>query len=138
VIESTAPPTILAIDDDLGLLMCLGLVLTEAGLQVVPSVSTEEALALAEELNLHPDLLVANAELLRDQPALDGIISRSRQPGRAVAIVSAGETAAPRLPAGLVGAGLLQRPLDPAAPPREEWLGVVRRALAGSHTGEAA
>lgn len=58
-------PTIMVVDEDLGLICRLGKILAEAGYQVVPAFNSRQAASLIEKLHITPDLVIANLSLIK-------------------------------------------------------------------------
>ena len=53
-------PTVMVVDEDLGLICRLGKILGEAGYQVIPALNSRQAASLMERLRITPDLVIAN------------------------------------------------------------------------------
>jgi DNA-binding NtrC family response regulator len=63
--EPLVGPTIMVVDEDLGLICRLGKILGEAGYQVVPALNSRQAASLIEKLRITPDLVIANLSLMK-------------------------------------------------------------------------
>jgi len=62
--EPLGGPTVMVVDEDLGLICRLGKILAEAGYQVVPALNSRQAASLIEKLCITPDLVISNPSLL--------------------------------------------------------------------------
>lgn len=57
---------VLVVSDDIGPVLWIGQLLTEAGFLAIPALNCQQAVSFAADLNLHPDVVVIN-------PALPGV-----------------------------------------------------------------
>jgi len=58
-------PTVMVVDEDLGLICRLGKILAEAGYQVIPALNSRQAASLMERLRITPDLVIVNPSLMK-------------------------------------------------------------------------
>ncbi len=79
VTESAHSPVVLIVDEDLGFVWWLGQIFSQAGCQVVPTLSPDQTLSLSRDLNLKVDLLVVNPELAGISEMIQAL-SSSRRP----------------------------------------------------------
>jgi len=116
---------ILVLDDDLGFVMWLGRILTEAGFLAMPASTSQEATAIVEECRFPKvDLLIANFELAGSRD----LVQKLGSLGKKFRLIGIGEAVA-------AGAGrrkiraTLDRPRGRSPLSPERYLETVRRVL---------
>src|ERR1035438_1181831 len=77
VAETSRAPVVLIVDEDLGFVWWLGQLFSQAGCQVVPTLSSEQSVSLLRDLNLKVDVIVVNPELAGVAEMIRGLSSRS-------------------------------------------------------------
>jgi hypothetical protein len=58
-------PTVVVVDEDLGIVCRFGKILAKAGYQVIPASNSRQAASLIEKLSITPELVIANPGLLK-------------------------------------------------------------------------
>jgi hypothetical protein len=123
VMEPSRTPVVLIVDEDLGFVWWLGQIFSQAGCQVVPTLSPEQMVALTRDLNLKVDLIVVNPEL-SGVPEMLQALTTARYP-KIVAIRSHDSVDGCSLNADAT----LERPSGWGPVSEKEWLGCVRRLV---------
>jgi DNA-binding NtrC family response regulator len=121
--EPSRTPVVLIIDEDLGFVWWLGQIFSQAGCQVVPTLNTEQMVALTRDLNLKVDLIVVNPEL-SGVPEMLQALTKARSP-KIVAIRNHDSD----LGSALNADATLERPSGWGPVSEKEWLGCVRRLV---------
>ena len=122
-VRAPAALTVLIIDDDLGFVLWLGELFTEARCRALPALSCQEAVARIEQLGIEPDFIVLNPHL----PGVSEMLQRYIQALRHFKIVT---IAPPPVLSVLTSAhAMLERPSANQPISRREWLAKVRKLL---------
>jgi len=131
VAESARTPVVLIVDEDLGFVWWLGQIFSQAGCQVVPTLSSDQTLALARDLNLKVDFVVVNPEL----PGISDLIqtlSATRRP-KVIAIRNHDSNVRVAIPANAT----LERPSGWGQVSEKEWLGSIRQLVKNIQIGHS-
>ena len=140
VTASSGSSLALIVDHDLGFLMWLGDVFSEAGYQAVPALHCRQALALARRLDLPVTALVVNPEL----PGAGRIVATLAEVNPRLRVIHICNSAAHpdrgngngrTKPNGIHARFTLRRPSPSEPVSRREWVENVRRVL-GSRSVE--
>jgi hypothetical protein len=129
--ESAHTPVVLIVDEDLGFIWWLGQIFSQAGCQVVPTLSSDQTLSLARDLNLKVDLVVVNPELSGISELIQAL--SSTRPPKVVAIRNHDSNIRVALPAHAT----LERPSGWGPVSEKEWLGCVRRLVKDVRSGQS-
>jgi DNA-binding NtrC family response regulator len=129
--ESAHTPVVLIVDEDLGFVWWLGQIFSQAGCQVVPTLSSDQTLALARDLNLKVDVIVVNPELSGISELIQALSSTGRP--KIVAIRDHGSNVRVAVPAHAT----LERPSGWGPVSEKEWLGCVRRLVKDVKSGQS-
>jgi hypothetical protein len=121
--ESAHTPVVLIVDEDLGFVWWLGQIFSQAGCQVVPTLSSDQTASLASDLNLKVDLFVVNPELSGVNELIQAL-SSTRCP-KVVAIRNHDSNVSVAVPAHAT----IERPSGWGPVSEKEWLGCVRRLV---------
>ena len=104
---------------------------SQAGCQVVPTLSSDQTLSLARDLNLKVDVVVVNPELSGVSELIQAL-SSTRRP-KVVAIRNHDSNVRLALPAHAT----LERPSGWGPVSEKEWLGSVRRLVKDVRSGQS-
>jgi DNA-binding NtrC family response regulator len=131
VAESAHTPVVLIVDEDLGFVWWLGQIFSQAGCQVVPTLSSDQTVSLARDLNLKVDVIVVNPELSGISELIQ-TLSATRRP-KIVAIRNHDSNVRVALPAHAT----LERPSGWGPVSEKEWLESVRRLVKEVKLGQS-
>jgi DNA-binding response OmpR family regulator len=114
---------ILVVDDDLGFMAYLCMMLTQAGYIAVPALSAEDAMPRLDDMGLTKvDLLIVNLNLR----GTFGLVKSVKTAGaKVISVEDPGETRIRLIPAD----GILHRTPALSQTAESEWLRIVRRVL---------
>jgi hypothetical protein len=129
--ESAHTPVVLIVDEDLGFVWWLGQIFSQAGCQVVPTLSSDQTLSLARDLNLKVDVVVVNPELSGISELIQAL-SSTRRP-KVVAIRDHDSN----VRVALQAQATLERPSGWGPVSEKEWLGCVRRLVKDVKSGQS-
>lgn len=124
-----APPTVLIVDSDLGLVSWLGEIFSQAGYRALPALECRQGVALTQELNLAVDVIVVN-EGLPEISWMVGILSGLRPLLKIILIRNPEAKRAQNVTAH----AMLERPSGGDTISRPEWLRKVLQILQPGQT----
>ena len=116
--KTESAKVVLIVDDDLGFVMWLGQVLSQAGMLPFPAKNGEEGLSRIRDLHLTPDLAIVNPTVKNGTKLI-----RFLEPRTTVLI----------LDVPVPGSRGVMKRFDSEEPSAEKWVAKVKRAVAGSN-----
>lgn len=125
VSKPSTGPTVLIVDDDLGLIWWLGDMFHEAGYRPVPALSARQALSFVEELNLKVAVVVVNPELLGVRRMIKTLNHSDRNHVGIILVSDSRDSTTDTIRAHAI----LDRPSGLELPSRQEWRRKLHRIL---------
>jgi hypothetical protein len=117
-------PTVLIVDSDLGLVMWLGQIFTDAGCHAIPALNCTQAVSLMRTVNVPLDLVAVNTGLTE----IASMLRTLRHAHRNLKVIAIGDIDA--VTAGTIRPqAMLPKPRGWEPLSREDWVGLVKKIL---------